>query len=60
MTLGIGIYPHARLTKTAVQEGLITEDDNLLFPKFYMVKALQGWLRESVANKLKDHPNWMM
>jgi radical SAM superfamily enzyme YgiQ (UPF0313 family) len=60
ITLGIRIYPHTRLAKTAVQEGLITEDDNLLIPKFYMVKALEGWLRETVANKLKDHPNWMM
>jgi radical SAM superfamily enzyme YgiQ (UPF0313 family) len=60
ITLGIRIYPHTKLAKTAVQDGLITEDDNLLFPKFYMVKALEGWLRETVAKKLKEHPNWMM
>jgi radical SAM superfamily enzyme YgiQ (UPF0313 family) len=60
ITLGIRIYPHTKLAKTAVQDGLITEDDNLLFPKFYMVKALEGWLRETVAKRVEEHPNWMM
>ena len=60
ITLGIRIYPRTKLAKTAVQDGLIAEEDNLLFPKFYMVKDLEGWLRETVANRLKDHPNWIM
>jgi radical SAM superfamily enzyme YgiQ (UPF0313 family) len=59
ITLGIRIYPHTKLAKAAVQDGLITEDDNLLFPRFYMVKALEDWLRETVAKKLREHPNWM-
>jgi radical SAM superfamily enzyme YgiQ (UPF0313 family) len=60
ITQGIRIYPRTKLAKTAVQDGLIAEEDKLLFPKFYMVKGLEGWLRETVANKLKDHPNWML
>jgi radical SAM superfamily enzyme YgiQ (UPF0313 family) len=44
ITIGIRIYPHTSLQKTAIKEGLISADDNLLMPKFYIVKGLEGWL----------------
>lgn len=60
ITVGIRIYPETKLAKVAVQDGLIEADDDLLFPKFYMVKGLEGWLRETVSQKLKEHRNWMI
>lgn len=60
ITLGIRIYPHTKLAQAAIRDGLIGADDNLLFPKFYMVRGLEGWLREVVSQKLKEHRNWMM
>jgi radical SAM superfamily enzyme YgiQ (UPF0313 family) len=60
ITLGIRIYPQTKLAKVAVQDGLIGPDDDLLFPKFYMVRGLEGWLRETVARQIQEHRNWMM
>ncbi len=60
ITIGIRIYPRTKLARTAVQDGLTTPDDDLLFPKFYMVGGLENWLREAVAKKLKEHTNWVM
>jgi radical SAM superfamily enzyme YgiQ (UPF0313 family) len=60
ITIGIRIYPHTKLARTAVQDGLIAPDDDLLFPKFYMVKGLEDWLRETAARQIKEHRNWMM
>jgi radical SAM superfamily enzyme YgiQ (UPF0313 family) len=60
ITVGIRIYPHTKLAKRAVQDGLIAEEDDLLFPKFYMVRGLEDWLRETVAKSLKEHRNWVM
>ena len=60
ITLGIRIYPQTKLAKVAVQDGLIEADDDLLFPKFYMVRGLEGWLRETVARQIQEHRNWMM
>jgi radical SAM superfamily enzyme YgiQ (UPF0313 family) len=60
ITIGIRIYPQTKLAKVAVQDGLIEADDDLLFPKFYMVRGLEGWLRETVAKKVKEHRNWVM
>jgi hypothetical protein len=59
ITVGIRIYPYTKLAKTAIQDGLIAEEDDLLFPKFYMVTGLEGWLRETVAKRIKEHRNWI-
>jgi radical SAM superfamily enzyme YgiQ (UPF0313 family) len=59
LTIGIRIYPYTSLASTALQEGLISPDDNLLFPKFYMAKDLDPWLRETVDAWVAERPHWM-
>jgi radical SAM superfamily enzyme YgiQ (UPF0313 family) len=58
ITIGIRIYPHTALARTAVAEGLIAPDDDLLLPKFYMVPMLETWLRETVAKWMETRPSW--
>ncbi|MBI5250018.1 MAG: cobalamin B12-binding domain-containing protein [Desulfomonile tiedjei] len=59
VTLGIRIYPYTELAKTAVAEGLVKEDDDLLTPRFYMTTSLESWLRETVDCWMSTRPNWM-
>jgi len=59
VTIGIRIYPHTSLARTAVERGLIESDDNLLFPKFYMEKGMEGWLEQTVDAWMEDRPNWI-
>jgi len=58
ITLGVRIYPYTRLARIAVEEGLISPDDDLLFPRFYMARGLEGWLRRTVEERLKENKNW--
>jgi radical SAM superfamily enzyme YgiQ (UPF0313 family) len=60
ITIGIRIYPHTALAQTAIEEGLIKADDNLLIPKFYIAEGLQGWLRETVNSWMETRPHWVM
>ena len=60
ITLGIRIYPYTKLAKIAFEEGVIPEDDDLLFPRFYMAKGLEGWLRETVEDQIRERPNWII
>lgn len=60
ITLGIRIYPHTKLAQTAAEDGFIAENDDLLFPKFYMARGLEAWLRETVEKEVREHPNWVM
>jgi radical SAM superfamily enzyme YgiQ (UPF0313 family) len=59
ITVGIRIYPHTALAKIAVAEGMIQPSDDLLFPKFYMVRGLEDWLRETVMAWMAERPNWV-
>ena len=58
-TIGIRIYPGTELAGVAVEEGVVSEDDDLLFPRFYMAKEIEDWLRETVNRCLDEHHNWM-
>jgi hypothetical protein len=53
--------PDAHLsTPSTLKEGLIKADDNLLIPKFYVAKGLEGWLRETVKAWMETRPHWVM
>jgi radical SAM superfamily enzyme YgiQ (UPF0313 family) len=59
ITSGIRIYPETALRRIAVDEGIIEPDDDLLFPKFYMAKGLEGWLEEMVGKWMEERNNWL-
>ncbi len=56
--IGIRIYPDTALARTAIEEGLIKPDDNLLFPRFYVAPGLRVWLYETVRSWMKNRPDW--
>ena len=60
ITIGIRIYPYTALARTAIEEGLIDADENLLFPKYYLFKDLEGWLRKTVNDWMENRPHWIM
>ncbi|MBF0449439.1 MAG: radical SAM protein [Candidatus Magnetomorum sp.] len=58
VTVGIRIYPYTQLAKQAVDDGIISPDDNILFPKFYIKKGLEHWLQYKIDDLKKDRPHW--
>jgi radical SAM superfamily enzyme YgiQ (UPF0313 family) len=60
LSLGVRIYPHTALARTAVQEGVIAPDDDLLRPRFYMQRGLEDWLRETARAWMEERPHWFM
>lgn len=59
LTLGVRIYPHTRLARIAVREGMLEPDADLLLPYFYLSPGLETWLRETVHAWMADRPNWI-
>lgn len=59
LTQGIRIYPHTKLAKLAVNEGIISPDDDLLKPTFYMVREIEDWLKETVSSRMIERHHWM-
>jgi len=59
VTVGLRIYPHTALAETALTEGLIQAEDDLLFPRFYLAPALREWLPVRVAEYKATRP-WVV
>jgi len=49
VTVGLRIYPETPLAATALAEGVIRPDDDLLWPRFYLAPGLRDWLPERVG-----------
>jgi radical SAM superfamily enzyme YgiQ (UPF0313 family) len=59
VTTGIRIYPDTPLARAAVNDGMVAPDDDLLFPRYYMVKEIEDWLRKTVTRWMAERPNWV-
>jgi radical SAM superfamily enzyme YgiQ (UPF0313 family) len=49
ITVGLRIYPETPLYTSALEEGVIEEGEDLLWPRFYLTSALRDWLPERVS-----------
>ncbi len=59
VSVGIRIYPGTALAQRAVDEGVVSPDDDLLFPRFYLATECEGWLQDTVRDWMAERPNWM-
>jgi len=56
--VGIRLMPHTRLADLAVKEGLISADDPLMEPKFYLSPHLEGWIEGYLTELCSERPGW--
>ena len=56
ITVGLRIYPQTPLARTALSEGVIRADEDLLLPRFYLTPELRDWLPERVATYKTSRP----
>jgi hypothetical protein len=49
-TVGIRIYPGTAFEKIARKESIITEEDDLLLPRFYLARRLDEWLASTIRS----------
>lgn len=57
---GIRILPGTEMVDLAVRDGQIEEDDDLLYPRFYISPNLQGEMIEQIERHAQSHPNWIV
>jgi radical SAM superfamily enzyme YgiQ (UPF0313 family) len=46
VSVGIRLYPHTPLARLAVEEGVVSPEDDLLVPRFYIRPGLEDYIRE--------------
>jgi radical SAM superfamily enzyme YgiQ (UPF0313 family) len=59
IAVGLRIYPHTPLARTALAEGVIRPDEDLLLPRFYLTPELRDWLPERTAAYMASRA-WVM
>jgi radical SAM superfamily enzyme YgiQ (UPF0313 family) len=46
VSVGIRLYPHTPLAQQAVEEGVVSPEDDLLVPRFYIRPGLEEYIRQ--------------
>ncbi|MBN1568803.1 MAG: radical SAM protein [Acidobacteria bacterium] len=60
LSLGIRIYPGTEIARLAMEEGLISSEQDLLYPRFYLARGLEDWLYDTVARRVAGRPNCIL
>lgn len=58
VSIGIRIYPNTDLARQAKEEGLLSSENDLLLPRFYVARGLEQWLFDTVDQRMASRPNW--
>jgi radical SAM superfamily enzyme YgiQ (UPF0313 family) len=56
ITVGLRLYPQTPLARIALAKGVISADEDLLMPRFYLTPELRDWLPERVATYKTSRP----
>ncbi len=56
--VGMRLMPHSPLFDIAVQERVISADDPLMEPKFYISPEIQDWIKDYLAQVCARHEKW--
>jgi radical SAM superfamily enzyme YgiQ (UPF0313 family) len=58
--VGIRLMPGTDLAYIAMQEGVISPDDPLMEPKFYVSPEIEDWVEDYLKDVCSRHPNWTL
>jgi len=58
--VGIRLMPGTDLIDIAVKEGVISADDPLMEPRFYISPDVKDWIEDYLAEVCASHPNWTL
>jgi hypothetical protein len=53
------VYPHTDVARIAREEGLISSEEDLLLPRFYLAEGLRERLTAAVDRRMASKPNWI-
>ena len=56
--VGLRLMPGTELADIAVQEGVISTDDPLMEPRFYISRDIKDWIEDYLKAACSPHPNW--
>ena len=58
LRVGVRIRPGTPVAQAALQEGLITDDSDLISPTFYLEKSVREWIVDRLKKEADANPRW--
>jgi radical SAM superfamily enzyme YgiQ (UPF0313 family) len=58
VSVGIRIYPNTAVAQAALEEGIIYSEQDLLLPRFYVIRDLEEWIYDTVTRYMSTRANW--
>jgi hypothetical protein len=56
--VGSRVLPNTYLAQTALKEGLIESQSDLLMPTFYVAPEVRDWIADRLREESEKHPRW--
>lgn len=56
--VGSRVLPNTHLAETALDEGIIESQSDLLKPTFYVAPEVRGWIADRLRSESETHPRW--
>ena len=58
LRVGVSIMPGSEVASLALEEGLISDESELIRPTFYLADAVKPWLVDHLRAEADQHPRW--
>ena len=58
LRVGVRIRPGTPVAQAALQEGLITDESDLISPTFYLEESVRGWIVDRLKSEADANPRW--
>lgn len=58
LRIGNRLLPYSTLSRLAIEEGMIADEEELVEPRFYVDSAVRDWLPDRLRQEAEANPRW--
>ncbi len=58
LRVGVRVLPGSPVARMAHKEGMISDDNELIRPTFYMAESVRGWIVDRLKEEAAQNPRW--
>ena len=60
LRVGVSVMPGTEVAAIAKQEGLISDESELVKPTFYIAEGVRDWIVDYLKEQVDQHPRWSL
>jgi len=60
LRVGVSVMPGTGVAATALKEGLINDESELVKPTFYIAEGVRDWIVDYLKEQTAQHPRWSL